>query len=154
MADTAQILSILFAAATTMAGLFLTTTLRAYLAYKLRKGRRELPSYGERLSSLVGSLSKATREVDDILSELAGVARAREASVHVLQANLVALQGQERELRQQVELLQKTPVPVAEHFAKLVETGERRSARRDYVLFGAGVLVTTLIAILIQLFMT
>jgi hypothetical protein len=48
--------------------------------------------------------------------------------------------------------LEKTPLAVAEHFAKLVAPGEKRSAMRDYLLFGAGVVVSTAIGIVIQVF--
>ena len=37
-------------------------------------------------------------------------------------------------------------------FAALVTPGERRSAMRDYLLFGAGVVVSTAIGIAIQIF--
>lgn len=154
MVSTGDIENVLLAAVATMVGMSVTTILRFYLEQRLRRARGESVSYSERLATLIASLSKATREVDGILSELSDVAKDRAASVQALQTNLVALQGQERELRQQVELLQSIPVPVAEHFAKLVASGERRSARRDYMLFGAGVLVTTAITILLQLFVS
>jgi hypothetical protein len=102
-------------------------------------------SYGERLSTLTASLTRASSEVDDVLRELAQVARDREAAVKKLEGDLAGLEGREKELKDRIEALQKTPLPVAEHFAKLLESGERRSARRDYLLFGAGVVVTTAI---------
>ena len=40
---------------------------------------------------------------------------------------------------------------MAEHFAKLTEVGEKRSAKRDYLLFGAGVIVSVLTAIGLRL---
>ena len=69
-----------------------------------------------------------------------------------LESELATMEGREKELKERIDALEKTPLPVAEHFAKLIESGEKRSARRDYALFGAGVLVTTVVAILIQLF--
>ncbi len=60
------------------------------------------------------------------------------------------LETREKELKEKIEALESTPLPVAEHFAKLLESGEKRSAKRDYVLFGAGVVVTTGVAIIIQ----
>ncbi len=64
---------------------------------------------------------------------------------------MASLENREKELKEKIEVLEKIPIPVAEHFAKLLESGERRSVRRDYLLFGAGVLVTTVITIAIQL---
>jgi cell division protein FtsB len=115
-------------------------------------GIQEKPKkpYGERLSELTASLTKASSEVDSILSELAQVARNRESAVQKLETDLQTLESREKELKEQIEALENTPLPVAEHFAKLLETGERRSAKRDYILFGAGVVATTIIAIIIQ----
>ncbi|MFH1418284.1 MAG: hypothetical protein ABII12_08380 [Planctomycetota bacterium] len=107
--------------------------------------------YSERLSDLTGSLTKASREVDSVLSELAQVARSRESAVQKLETDLKGLETREKGMKEKIEVLENTPLPVAEHFAKLLESGQERSAKRDYVLFGAGVVVTTGIAIIIQL---
>jgi chromosome segregation ATPase len=116
-------------------------------------GRKPPPKpYSERLAELTAGLSKASHEVDSVLAELAQVARERTDAVDKLETELATLEGRERELKEKIDALQKTPLPMAEHFAKLIESGEKRSARRDYALFGAGVLVTTVVAILIQLF--
>lgn len=147
-----EILRILSSGALGIVAVLVVSLVRVILE-RLVSQRHEKPvkSYSERLTELTASLAKATKEVDGILVELSTVAKEREATVSTLQVDLARLQKQEKELKEQVELLQKTPVPVAEHFAKLVASGERRSARRDYILFGAGVLVTTVIAIVIQL---
>jgi hypothetical protein len=62
------------------------------------------------------------------------------------------LESREREMKERIETLQKTPIAVAEHFAKLLEPAERRSARRDFILFGAGVVVSTVIALIFERF--
>jgi uncharacterized protein (DUF3084 family) len=81
------------------------------------------------------------------LSELAQVARDREAAVSTLENQLKDLETKEKTLQQRIEHLQAVPLPVAEYFAQLTGAGERRSAMRDYMLFGAGVLVSTAISI-------
>ncbi len=113
------------------------------------KKEREKP-YSERLSELTLNLTKASSDVDSVLSEMAQVARNRESAVQKLELDLKSLEIKEKELKEKVKTLENTPLPVAEHFIKLLEYGEKRSAKRDYVLFGAGVVVTTVIAILIQ----
>lgn len=131
-----------------LAGGFLTSEIfRKYL-------RKERPqkSYSERLSELTTSLTRASGEVDAVLGELSQVARDREKAANELQLSLSQLEEREKELKDRIDALQKVPIPVAEHFAKLVEPSERRNARRDYLLFGAGVVVTTIIAIVIQIF--
>lgn len=112
--------------------------------------REPVKPYSERLAQLTASLTKASREVDSVLSELAQVARSREGAVQKLETDLAALGTREKELKEKIEALENTPLPVAEHFAKLLESGEKRSAKRDYVLFGAGVIVTTVIAVILQ----
>lgn len=114
------------------------------------KKKTEKP-YSEKLSQLTSNLIKASREVDSVLSELDQVARDRESSVQKLETDLEKLLSREKELKKNIDALENTPLPVAEHFAKLLESREKRSTRRDYVLFGAGVLVTTVIAIIFQL---
>jgi len=106
--------------------------------------------YSEKLERLTSSLIKASREVDAVLVELAQVAQDREQSVQKVEADLLKLQNREKELQERIQHLQNVPIPVAEHFAKLTSSGEKRSARRDYILFGAGVVVSTVIAILLK----
>jgi septal ring factor EnvC (AmiA/AmiB activator) len=118
-------------------------------------GKKQLKkTYTERLSELTTNLTKASTEVDAILLELSNVAVDRENSLKDLEANLVKMENREKELRRKISALQNVPIPVAEYFAKLVEPGEKRSAKRDYLLFGAGVIVTTIVAVILQLFTT
>ena len=116
--------------------------------------KQEAPrkTYSERLSELITSLNTASAQVDSVLRELSAVAKEKEQAVKKLEIGLAKLQEREHELKKKIEDLQNVPLPVADQFAKLVEPGERRSARRDYILFGAGVLVTTTITILLQTF--
>lgn len=134
-----------------IAGGVASTELVRKIIYRILK--KELPqkTYSERLSELTSSLTKASSEVDSVLGEMAQVAKERETSVNNLEKGLKDLEKREKELKEKIDLLQNVPIPVAEHFAKLVEPGEKRSARRDYILFMAGVIVTTIIAIILQL---
>ena len=68
-----------------------------------------------------------------------------------VEAELSALQERHTELQTRIDQLKDVPIPVAEEFAKLTQSGESRSARRDYVLFGLGVVVSTVIAIVLKL---
>lgn len=114
-------------------------------------GRKPEASYSERLATLTTSLMTASEEVDSVLQELSRVAQERERTVKKMEADLQSLQTREKELQGRIEHLQNVPLPVAEYFAQLTSTGEKRSARRDYVLFGAGVVVSTVIAIILKL---
>lgn len=92
-----------------------------------------------------------SREVDAVLLELTQAARTREESVRKLETDLASLELHEKDLKEKIEALEQTPLPVAEHFAKLIAAGEKRNAKRDYLLFGAGVIVTTIIGFVFQL---
>jgi septal ring factor EnvC (AmiA/AmiB activator) len=108
-------------------------------------------NYSERLAKLTRSLTESSKEVDRVLRELAEVASNREASINKLESELSRLETKEQELKQRVDTLANIQLPVAEYFAKLVQKGEKRSATRDYALFGAGVVVSTSIAIILRM---
>ena len=138
------IASIISALAALLAGSVAASDLSRTILRRIL-GREEPPKpYGERLQELMGNLTRSSREVDAILAELAQVAAEREVSFRNLESELANLEEREKELQGRIEILEQIPIPVAEHFAQLIEGGERRSARRDYMLFGAGVLVSTL----------
>lgn len=116
-----------------------------------RQFRANEESYAEKLSRLTSGLVKASSEVDGLLKELAVVAKQRAEAAEQLDGELKRLEAHEQELKKNVAELRAVPIPVAEHFAALVSKGERRSAWRDYILFGAGVVVSTLVAIILKL---
>ena len=107
--------------------------------------------YSERLSRLTQELTKASSDVDNLLTELAKVAKDREFAVQRLEVNLTSLEEREKKLQKRIDDLKNIPVPVAEHFASLLEQGEKKSAWRDYMLFGMGVVLSTVIAIILRL---
>jgi cell division protein FtsB len=144
-----------------LAGLasLIAATLQTYLVPQIRRWIRRrilrLPeeaesaeTYGERLHRLTGALRHASREVDNVLAEVSKVTRERESAVTTLESQLATLTAREQELQERIAALQNVPLPVAEHFAALAARGEQSSARRDYVLFGLGVLVSTLVSVL------
>ena len=133
------------------AGLASTDLIQKLIRALLGRPTPQKP-YSERLAQLTESLTKASREVDAVLLELAQVSKDRAEAVIQLEADLNTMEGREKELKERIETLEQTPLAVAEHFAKLVAPGERRSAMRDYLLFGAGVVVSTVIGIVIRIF--
>ncbi len=131
----------------TIAGGVASSSLLRKLVYRLLKKEFPKKTYSQRLSELTGNLIKASSKVDVVLREMAQVAQKREATVKELEDGLSGLEIREKELKETISLLQSVPIPVAEHFARLVEPGEKRIARRDYILFMAGVIVTTIVGI-------
>jgi vacuolar-type H+-ATPase subunit D/Vma8 len=112
--------------------------------------RKKQPSYSERVGRLAESLTSSSREVDSILKEIASVTKERQEAAEELENELERLAENEAELQQRINTLKSVPIPVAEHFAKLMESGEKRSAKRDYLLFGAGVLTSIVSAIVLK----
>ena len=151
MSITPDILTAIFGAAASLIGATLVSS--ASIKELLRRilGKPEpKKTYADRLADLTNSLSSASSEVDSILTELSAVAREKETSVQQLEHGLSELENREKELKGRIAALENVPLPVAEHLAKILEPSEKRSAKRDYILFGAGVLVTTCITVLIQ----
>ena len=109
-------------------------------------------SYSERLSELTQKLEESSREVDEVLKEIGEVTEKRQNAVDALENDLTQLESKEAHLKEKILALESTPVEAVKHFADLVTEGEKRGAKRDYLLFGAGVLVSTLVAIAIQFF--
>lgn len=148
-----EILSIVGGAMVSLLGLASLDTFKKllYALFGIPKKEEKEKPYSARLSELTTSLVKASKEVDAVPSVLAQVTRDRENAVQKLEVDLENLENRERELKEKIEVLEKTPIPVAEHFAKILESGKKRNARCDFFLFGSGAVVTTVIAIIIQL---
>ncbi len=109
-------------------------------------------SYADRVSELAISLTDSADKVDSLMREIAEVAVARQGTLQKLQQEIMDLAQRESELKNRIGNLSAVPIPVAEHFAKLLEPGERRSARRDYLLFALGVIAGGVVSILLKLF--
>jgi len=117
-----------------------------------RLGKKESgETYSQKLSRLTESLLKSSSEVDDVLAELSQTASEREKAVCKFESELRVLENREKELQERVRTLENVPIPVAERFAELTAVGEQKSAWRDYILFGAGVVVSTVVAIILNI---
>jgi hypothetical protein len=119
----------------------------------LDKEYEKMPSisYSEKMASLTHSLVEASSEVDRVLHEMSVVSLQRESSISELESQLKELSEREKHLQDKVKTLEKVPLPAIEYFVQEVEKGEKRSAWRDYVLFGLGVIVSTITTLLLKL---
>jgi len=149
-------IELLAAIVTLLAGVatnVLTEEMLPKLRRRFRPEAREAPkSYKEQMANLTRSLVKASADVDRILQEMTEVTQQREGAIVRLEQQLDTLSDRERQLQQEIETLEKIPLPAAKYFASIVERTEKRSAWRDYALFGLGVVVSTVIAIVLRLF--
>jgi hypothetical protein len=84
------------------------------------------------------------------LEKIASVSKERVDTVSRLERQLEELSIREKQTKERIDALQKVPLEAIQHLEKVLEKGDRRSAWRDYMLFGLGVVVSTLIAIILK----
>jgi hypothetical protein len=112
---------------------------------------RSSATYKERMDKLSKDLIRASEEMDQTLEEIAAVKGDREKALVDLEVKLEELSGREQELQQRVDALKQVPVPAVKYLLEETSKAERRGARRDYVLFGLGVLVSTVLTVMLKL---
>lgn len=112
--------------------------------------KKESISFAERLSALMEKLNAASSEVDVVLREISRVAQHRQETVEKLEKNLHHLESKEKQAKERIEVLENTPVEAAEYFAELISAVEKRSKKRDFVLFGAGAVVSAVVGLAIR----
>jgi len=116
---------------------------------RLRDPRGHSQSYAARLSQLTQKLVDSTREVDRIFEELASVAKERQERVAEMERQLQMLEQVEMERTERIEALRRVDEQTARHILSLIEPSEKRNARRDYMLFAAGIIVSAGLSILL-----
>ena len=107
----------------------------------------DLESPATKLKRLSETMAATSQEFDVQLRELEQLATARHLAVQALEETMKNLTTREQQLQERIKQLENVPLPVAEYFAQLASGGEQKSARRDYILFAAGVVVSVAVAI-------
>ena len=115
------------------------------------KKKEKTPTYQEKISRLTENLSKASKEVDEVLKEISAVSVERAQGISELEKQLAELSNREQQTKARIEALEKIPLEAVQHLEKILDKGDKRSALRDYMLFGLGVVVSTIIAIALKL---
>ncbi len=59
---------------------------------------------------------------------------------------------EENTLKNKIQTLEKVPIEAIQYFEDALKRGDKRSAYRDYILFGLGVLVSVTITILLNFY--
>ena len=118
---------------------------------RTRKGEYPI-TYRNKMSKLTKQLNKAADEMDRVLEEMHKVSNQRESTIKELENQLTILTGREKHLKEKIQTLKQVPIPAIEHFTRIIEKGEKRKAYRDYVLFGLGALLSTVITIALKAF--
>lgn len=150
--------SLLLTVVGALASLLGTLTTYIVTRFGMRSGRRQVAAeasaetYRKRMERLSKELARASSLVDLTLQEMSTVTRARQESIRSLESRLTELTNHEKDLQTRVETLKKVSLPAVEYFLQATEKSEKRSAMRDYLLFGSGVVVSTLVTIVLKVF--
>jgi hypothetical protein len=106
---------------------------------------------GEYFRDLSLELQKKLDEVGEISQNLKRASEDWQQRYLVFESRVAHLSEKEKELREQVDSLGQIPLPAMEYFEGLLNKGERSAARRDYLLFGAGILATVALSLVLNL---
>lgn len=131
-------------------GMLSTESGRALLRFLYKKPRVASP-HSARLVSLTVELQRVSREMDAALLQLEPVIRDRRETVSRLESELLELKTREDDLKVSIEHLENVPLAAAEYFKDFLDSVQSRNRKRDYLLFGLGVVASTVIAVVLQL---
>lgn len=123
------------------------------LTYRIDKKyqkKKDQESYQGRIDHSLKSLKNATGEIDNVITEIGKISKEKHETIEKLEHELQNLSSREIKLKDKIETMEKVPLEVLKHFEEILNKGQKRGAKRDYILFIAGVITTTLIAILIN----
>jgi TolA-binding protein len=143
----------------------LTATVAAYAlkragdqvaeAARRQKAAQSIAAGQDAFNARIDRLSRALRDVNsdlqDAVEDMERELAARESALLALQERLSELGTREQDLESRIQALSKIEPEAVKVFAELTAPGEKRSARRDYVLFGAGAATSLLTSIVFEL---
>ncbi|RIV46475.1 hypothetical protein [Flagellimonas pelagia] len=109
--------------------------------------------FKERLSHSLSTLKNATEEIDGVIEEISKISKEKQQTIEKLETTLTELETRENDLKEKISTMEKIPVESLKHFEEILNKGNKRSATRDYVIFVSGIILTTIIAILLNKFM-
>lgn len=120
-------------------------------ALLLKNRTKPKKSYSELIAQLSKNLSLTSKQIEVTILEINQVIQERERALRLLQEQLAILEKEERETRERIEELKNLPNSAVQHLLKTLEPSERASARRDYILFGLGLILGPLIGAVLSL---
>lgn len=108
------------------------------------------PTYTEKFQKSIDSLRDISEEIDKVLTEISTISREKEQTISMLESELNTLSNREGKLKDKIKVLEKVPLSALEHFETMLNKGNQRNRKRDYLLFGLGVLTTAITSIIIS----
>jgi hypothetical protein len=103
------------------------------------------------LARLVKGLSKTSNELDKILAQIVEVAQDRAEAATRLQAEMKKLEEAEEDYLVRIEILKNEPLRVMSDLLNELQPNQIRTPRRDFMLFAAGVILSAIISVLLDL---
>jgi predicted transcriptional regulator len=120
------------------------------ISRRSRQSGSKATSTGD-LSRMVNGLNKTSNELDKILAQIVEVAQDRAEAATNLQAQMKRLEEAEEEYLVRIEILKNEPLRVMGDLLNELQPNQIRTPRRDFMLFLAGVVVSTIVSILLGL---
>tara|TARA_R110001583_G_scaffold171793_1_gene325523 strand:+ start:916 stop:1431 length:516 start_codon:yes stop_codon:yes gene_type:complete len=108
--------------------------------------------FKERLSDSLETLKKATGEIDNVIEEIAKISQEKHLTIEKLELQLEQLEIKENEMKEKITTMEKVPVESLKYFEDILNKGNKRSAKRDYIIFTLGIILTTIIAVILNIF--
>ncbi len=115
-----------------------------------RGSKEDMASYPERVKQLSADLARASSEVEHVLEEMAIVSRSRSEAFANLELRVKEMASHERDLQTRVETLKNISLPPAEYYLE-AHPRAKVDPKRDYILFGLGVIVSAAITLILKL---
>jgi hypothetical protein len=107
-------------------------------------------TFSSKVEKLNSKLKKTSEEADVIIKEIETLTTERVEKVKKMEDEINVLADKEKQLNERIETLRNVPIEAVKQFEELLNKDNRRSARRDFVLFGLGVVVSTVITIVLK----
>jgi hypothetical protein len=112
-----------------------------------RRDPQEL-TYNARVAQVTEIMKASATEAQQLLTEMESATRERLASVELLEQSLKELEDREKTASERLRILQEVEPEAAAELARLVDQSldkrEKVSSKRDYIIFGLGVIVTAI----------
>jgi hypothetical protein len=112
---------------------------------------KSIHNYSTRITTSLENLKKASLEIDKVMNEFAIISTERQQTISSMELKLKELTEKEIALKSKIHTLEKIPLEAIQHFENALNKGDKRSAYRDYTLFGLGVIVSVVVTIVLKL---
>jgi uncharacterized Zn finger protein len=118
---------------------------KTYRLLGLRKNKQE--SLSERIIRLNKSLKISSNEIESVLREMEEITKNKEKNIIIVEEKIEKLNAKENEMQTKINMMANNPLIKIDKIEKILEEGEKRSKKRDLVLFALGVIVSTVLSI-------